>query len=240
MKNLVRFLAFSALILFSLDQARADVFMRQKEHSDAMTIMGKTQPAKDQVTSIWMTSDKVRTDNDETSVIMRMDKSAIYILQHKQKVYMELPINFAAAAAGESVPDLGIKLTVTAASEKKKIQQWNCQKYNMKMEMGGMGFSIDNEIWATLDLKIDPAVYAKFTSAAMAANPMLAASMSQMVEEMKKIQGVHVLTNSAVQMMGQTMKSTNELIEFKQGKAPEGIFELPEGYKKQSMMGGMN
>ncbi len=240
MKNLIRSLAVILLFFAFIGAAHADIFMKQKEHTDAVTIMGQSQPAKDQITTVWMTSDKVRTDNAEASVIMRLDKSTIYILQHKEKIYMELPLNFAAAAANQTMPDMGVKLTVTPGAEKKKINTWNCQKYMMKMEMGGMGFSVENEIWATEEVKIDPTLYAKFSSAAMGANPMLASILPKIVEEMKKIKGVHVLTVATMQMMGQTIKSNTELIEFKEGKAPEGIFELPAGYKKQSMMGGMN
>jgi len=170
---------------------------------------------------------------------MRMDKGLLYILQHAQKSYMEVPLSFTAAAQAPAA-DLGIKVTVTPTAEKKKIGTWECKRYLMKMEMGGMGFATESEIWATEEIKIDPALYAKFSSAMMAANPMLASSLQSMLEEMKKIKGVQVRSATSVQMMGQTIKSTSELIEFREGKAPEGIFELPEGYNKKSMMDDLN
>jgi hypothetical protein len=240
MKNPIKLLALVLLMFVFLGVAHADIFIKEKEHTDAIAMMGQNQPAKDQIKTTWMTTDKVRSDGPDASVIMRMDQGLLYILQHKQKVYMEVPLNFSAATMPESAGDLGIKLTVTPTAEKKKINAWECKKYIMKMEMGGMGFKTDNEIWATEDIKIDPALYSRYSSALMAANPMLASSLHSMMEEMKKIKGVHVLTQTSVQMMGQTMKSSTELIEFREGKAPDGIFELPAGYKKQSMMGDMN
>jgi hypothetical protein len=37
-------------------------------------------------------------------------------------------------------------------------------------------------------------------------------------------------------MMGASMSSTTELIEFKEAKAPEGTFTIPSGYKKTEDM----
>ena len=51
-------------------------------------------------------------------------------------------------------------------------------------------------------------------------------------KELKKIKGVQVYTEQTITMMGQPMKSTIELMEIKEGKAPSNIFELPTGYKK--------
>ena len=240
MKNLIRTITIILLTAILINGAQADVFIKEKEHSDPVAFMGQNQPAKEKIKTTWITTDKVRSDDTEISVIMRLDKGLLYILQHKQKVYMEVPLNFTASAAIEPTGDMGIKVTVTPTQETKKINLWNCKKYIMKMEMGGMGFATESEIWTTEDIKIDPALYAKFTGALMAANPILASSLHSMVEEMKKMKGVHVLNMTSVQMMGQTIKTSTELIEFKEGKAPQGIFELPAGYAKQSMMGGMN
>ncbi|HNW59194.1 MAG TPA: DUF4412 domain-containing protein [bacterium] len=239
MKYLLRTLVVILSVIAFTQTALADIYIKESEHTDAFTIMGQTRPAKDVVKTTWMTSDKVRNDDPETSVILRMDKGLLYILQHKQKSYMEIPLNFTAAAT-QPAGDLGIKVTVTPSGEKKKINNWTCGKYLLKMEMSGMGFATESEIWASEEIKIDPGLYAKFTGALMAANPMLASSLANVIEEMKKIKGVHVLNTTSVQMMGQTMKSTTTLLEYRQGKAPDGIFELPAGYKKQSMMGDMN
>ncbi|HOT96839.1 MAG TPA: DUF4412 domain-containing protein [bacterium] len=239
MKHRLRIVFLTLLVLACARLAQADIYIKESEHSDAIVIMGQTHPAKELIKTTWMTRDKVRRDDPETSIILRMDKGLLYILRHPQKSYMEIPLNFATATEQPAV-DLGIQATVTPAGEKKKIGKWNCSKSILKLDMGGMGFAITSEIWATEDIKIDPALYAKFTSALMAANPMLASSLHTMIEEMQKIKGVHVLNQTSIQMMGQTIKTSTTLIEFKEGKAPDGIFELPADYKKQSMMGDMN
>jgi hypothetical protein len=57
-----------------------------------------------------------------------------------------------------------------------------------------------------------------------------------MAEEMKKIKGVPVLTTTSISMMGATMSSITELIEFKEASAPKGTFSIPSGYKKTDDM----
>lgn len=239
MKYRLHTIHFALFFLALVQVAQADIYLKESEHADAIAVMGQTHPARDVTKTTWMTLDKVRRDEPGTSVILRLDKGLLYILQHAQQTYMEIPLNFAAATE-QPAGDLGIKLKVTPTGEKKKIGNWNCSKYILKLEMGGMGFASTSEIWATEEIKIDPALYAKFAGAMMAANPMLASGLHAMIEEMQKIKGVHVLDQTSIQMMGQTVTTSTTLIEFRQGKAPDGIFELPAGYKKQSMMGDIN
>jgi hypothetical protein len=44
--------------------ARADIFMKQKTHTDEFKMMGRTQPAKDVTMTIWLTDNKARMDQD--------------------------------------------------------------------------------------------------------------------------------------------------------------------------------
>jgi len=54
----------------------------------------------------------------------------------------------------------------------------------------------------------------------------------EMLEEMKKIKGIAVLTVSTSSAMGAEVKSTEELIEVEKKSAPSGTYEIPEGYIK--------
>jgi hypothetical protein len=60
------------------------------------------------------------------------------------------------------------------------------------------------------------------------------------IKEFKKIKGITVLTTSTTTVMGTSIKSSTELLDYKEGTAPAGHFELPAGYKKTSMMGPGN
>jgi hypothetical protein len=120
---------------------------------------------------------------------------------------------------------------VQETSEQKTINGWNCKKYIVKIN-NAMG-TITNEVWATEDLKVDREVYDQLTSRVLASMPGLQSSMEAMRKEMEKIKGVQVLTVSNVTMMNQSTKSTTELMEFKEKKAPANIFDIPKGYTKQ-------
>lgn len=231
-RNITIFIA-ALLISILIGAAQADIFMKQKHHTDSFTMMGQTQPAKDTFSSSWFTTDKIRSDQDKNSTILRLDKNMMYILDHTKKTIMEMPLNLGGVATEKLPGNMGIVITVTPTNENKKINNWNCKKYLQKMEI--MGMSMSSEVWASEDIKIDLEMYSKFISAAFQQNPMLKGDLDKVTKEMKKIKGVHVLTITNNAVMGQNMKTLEELVEFKESIAPAGIFDVPAGYKKVNM-----
>ncbi len=243
-------------LIFLSTSLQADIFMKQKSHTDGFQMMGQSQPAKEEIQDIWIAQDKIRSDGGEQSVILRLDQNKMYMLNHEEKTYAELPLDFGEvldsqmkeamegedmdAEQKESMMKMmqgmsEMKVTINPTGETKKIGDWNCQKYIQTMETM-MGPST-SEIWATEDLKMDYDLYSKFMAAMSGQGGMFGNMMADMMKEMKKIKGIPVLTVSSVNMMGASIKSTQELIEFKEGTAPAGIFDLPKGYKKTE---GMN
>ncbi|HYA48909.1 MAG TPA: hypothetical protein VEG35_04335, partial [Burkholderiales bacterium] len=183
--------------------ARADVYMKQKMHTGAFTVMGQTQPEKDEAVVFWLGEGKARTDHERgTSTIFLADKGIIYVIDHNKKTYMEMPLDMnkavdeAMAGQGEQgrkiaemMKGMGkgmmgsMSVTVTATGETKKIASWNCRKYliDMKMSMGETA----SEAWATEDIKIDPKLYFTAANAMMASMP----GFQDMVKEMQKVKG---------------------------------------------------
>jgi hypothetical protein len=92
--------------------------------------------------------------------------------------------------------------------------------------------TINSEIWATQEIKFDGDLYAKYSAGMLAQMPGMTQNISAIMQEVEKIKGVHVYSKQTTTMMGQSMKSSVELLEFKEGKAPIGVFDLPSGYKK--------
>ncbi|MBN1559462.1 hypothetical protein JW998_04385 [candidate division KSB1 bacterium] len=64
--------------------------------------------------------------------------------------------------------------------------------------------------------------------------PRVNQSIAEIMKEMKKIKGVHVLTTQETEMMGNSFGSSTELLEFKEGKAPASAFSMPTGYIKEN------
>lgn len=246
-----RSLLLAAIALWlgaTASSAHADLFLKHKHHTDAMQIMGRAQPAQDLIQSIWMTQDKVRSDDEKQSLILRLDRGVVYILDHTQKTYVEMPLDMGRAVA-EAVDDkemteeeragfemfaqrfMKLEITVTETNERKRIGTWDCRKYVQTVQAGMMNGT--SQIWATQDLKLDYDLFARLSAALLATQPGLGPWLEKATQEMAKIKGVPVLTTSTTQVMGQTMTSSQELVEFKEAKAPSGVFELPAGYLKQ-------
>jgi hypothetical protein len=250
----VAIIAVLVCFVFGTVQARADIYMKQKTHTDEFKMMGQTQPAKDDIMVFWLAENKARTDQEagNTTSILSGEKKILYMIDHNKKTYAEMPLDLdkmfdeaAAAGAGDD-PEMaeakkkmpgfmknlmkgamgGMSAKVTETGETKKIGSWNCRKYLVEMDMG-MGKSVA-EAWATEDLKIDYSLY--FTSA----NAMLAnqPGFDKIVKEMQKVKGVIVYQTSTVKMMGSEVTSTTELLECADKDAPAGNYDVPAGYKK--------
>jgi hypothetical protein len=255
-------LAIAALVffVFATAQARADIYMKQKTHTGALTVMGQTQPEKDEIMVFWLGENKARTDQEtgNTSSILLGEKKILYMIDHNKKTYAEMPLDLdkmfdeaAGAAAGDD-PEMaeakkkmpafmknlmkgamgGMSAKVTETGETKKIGSWNCRKYLIEMEMGMAG-KTNSEAWATEDLKIDYGLY--FTSA----NAMLASQpgFDKIIKEMQKVKGVIVYSTAKVSVMGSDVTSTTELLECSDKSAPAGNYDIPAGYKKVKSFG---
>jgi hypothetical protein len=247
-------IAAVAVLVFATVQARADVYMKQKTHTDAFTMMGQSQPEKNETMVFWLGDNKARTDIESgTSTILLADKKIIYMIDHNKKQYSEMPLDFdkmieeaAEAKAGEDpekaeamkkMPGFmknmmknvmgGMSAKVTETNETKKIGSWNCRKYLVEMDMGMIGKN-QSESWATEDLHVNYEMAFTMTNAMMAGQ----AGFENIIKEMKKIKGVVVYQVGKTKVMGADVASTTEVIECVNKDAPAGTYEVPAGYQK--------
>jgi len=228
---------------------QADVYIKQKNHTDEMKFMDQTQPASDMIFVTWMGKDKARLDLfEDKSIIIRLDKKVMYTIDHAEMKYAEFPYSktgdiFSAATAGSDLSDeeqaeaqemikgfaqmMQPEVSVKETGETQKIKSWKCKKYIMTMKM--MGTTTTSEVWATEDIKIDYELYITLRLSMMPKTP----GLDKMLEEMKKIKGLIVLSTGTMSMMGTDVKTTQELIEVAKKSAPAGTYDIPTGYKKE-------
>ena len=226
----------------------ADIYMKQKQHVDAVSMMGQTRPAEDLISETWISASKMAANSERQKVVVDIDKKIITFADHKKKTIMTMPLDFSKMIEthGENMsPEekaefqhmmgkmMDVKVKVEATSEKKKIGKWNCKKYIQTLEMG-MG-TVISEIWATRDIKVDEDLYAKYNAAMMAQMPGISQNIAKIMQEMKKIKGVHVFTKQTTEMMGQSFGSSTELLEYNERKVSPAVFDMPSGYTKQSL-----
>jgi len=243
-KRFLKWIMALMLLTLMFQNAYGDIYMKQKQHIDAMTMMGQTQPAQDLINESWITSDKVVTMSEKQKVIIDMDKKIITMVNHEKKLIVNMPMDFSKSMGkkGDMSPEekakfqqfmgkmMQMDVKVEETNERKKIGKWNCRKYLQTINMS-MG-TTNSEVWATEDIKVDEDLYTKYSVGMLAQMPGMSQNMSAITKELKKIKGVHVYSEQTVTMMGQAMKSSIELMEVKEGKAPSDIFDLPTEYKK--------
>lgn len=254
MKNtLFAQIGLAFIILAVSAQACAESYMKQIRHTDPFTVMGQTQPAKNETVETWIGDKATRIDNpDGTSTLMVIADKKAYIINRADRSYAEIPMNIdkiidqAASAAGDAQGAdskvaaaamrgmmqsmMQFKVSLKETAEQQKIGDWRARKY-MLTTTTGMGTST-SEIWATEDLHADMTAYWEAANAMLAGQP----GFADMVNEMAKIKGVVVRTISRSQAMGATVKSTEDLVEFANRPAPAGTFIIPAGYRKVPML----
>lgn len=242
-------LLFAVLLVFAGFQAWADDYLKIRHRSEAYEVMGQKQPASEDIVETWLSKDMARMDTgSNSSVILRGDKQVIYALDHKQKTYTEIPMSMGQAMS-DMLDEMGgteeqaqmmaqmmgammkIKARVVDTGQTQKVGQWSCRVYEMTLEMP-MGDTV-SEVCATEDIGVDMGLYHQVAHAMMAGQQ----GFQEMLQEMEKIKGVSVQTVSTANVMGASLKTTEELLEHKKATAPAGSFDIPAGYAKQQFMG---
>jgi len=245
-KILVILFIFGLMAIPAVSQA--DIYMKRKQHTDAVKIMGMAQPAIDVIEEIWITKKGLRSDNPQKTMIMLTDQHKVIMLDHATKTYFEKSLNMndmmpktadgktpeeSAAMQGMMKNMMKMDASVQPTSETKKIKGWMCKKYILTMNT--FAGTTTNEVWATQDLKTDQKLYDKLASSVTSFMPDMGNTIKGIQEEMKKIKGVQVKSISTQNIMNQTRTSTIELIEYKEKKAPKNLFQVPKGYTKKTI-----
>lgn len=245
MKRLLQF-AFAAFL--SAPAFCADFVITTTKHTDAakggMPGMPAT-PAKDSTSVTWIGKEHLRIENGDDVTLLRADTKKLYMLDTKAKTYsvIDLPFDLKKYMPAEYAPMFEqmasqVKVTVTATTETKKIKEWNATKYTVVTALP-MGGSMTQEIWATKDITIDAALWQETMGALQSLNPMGGAAMAA---EMKKIEGVHVLTERTQSMMGNEVKTKDEVVSVEQKEPAAGLYEVPKDFTEKPfdpMAGGM-
>jgi len=239
MKKSITVASLTFLFMFSLvftsPHARADQVIKAKKHTDAFTMMGQSQPAKDEEVTTWLADDKMRRDEGDTMTLVRYDLNKIFWINHPQKTYseMDLPLDMDTvlpADAKQMLDQIEVSSSVTDTGETKTINNWQCKKYlvEIAVSMMGMSMPIKMDFWTSKDLGVDEEMYKKFYAETLSLNPMF----QDMVDEFKKIEGYPVRTEFSMSMMGAEQKYWEEVVSVEKMSAPAGTYDLPEGYTK--------
>ena len=254
-KQMLRLVLPAAMCMLMLPGLiHADIYLKYKQRTDAFEIMGQKQPARETVRETWIARDMIRTDEGPQTMIMRIDKKQIYLMDNQAKTYSEFPMDMQEMARQAIEEDQEMSpqekedakdfvegmmegmsefsVTVEDTGQTKKIGPWNCRKY-IQTTNTAMGPS-ETELWATNDIDLDYDLLHRMAAASMMMMPGMQKTMDDFVKEMKKIDGVTVHSISTSTMMDTEIRTTQDLLDYSDKKTGEGFYTVPKNYMKET------
>jgi len=218
--------------------AAADTFIQRATHRDAFTMMGQSQPASDDTVTIWLGADRIAMSGGSTNAIVRLDQSKLYLLDREAQAYhvLPLPIDLAklmdpndpnAQMVQQMLEMMKSTASVTPTEERKTIGSWNARLYHAVIQNSMMTFK--SEIWATTDVKLTLPTYRALDEALLSLNP----ATRDAAAEFRKIEGLPVLEEQSVAVMGSEMKMWEKTLAVRDGAAPAGTYDPPAGYTEK-------
>lgn len=213
----------------------ADVYIKTNVRTDAFEMMGQKQPAKDEVTEQWVNNSQLFNKQGERVTILDMKKNVMYIINLKEKSYVEtaLPLDMAKLLppeAAQMAAMMKVTVKVTPNGQSKKIGQWNCSGYDVDMNM--MMMKMKMAIWASTDVPFDWKVFSKMYTNVSKMQFMDDASIA----EFAKIKGFQIGSEMSMDMMGSKMKVVSQVVEISQKPAPAGLYSVPAGFTKEKSL----
>lgn len=233
MKKLSFILSF--LLVFAAF-AGADVYIKSKSHTDAFSVMGQNQPAKDETIEQWIGDDQFAMISSEMNSIVDLKKNVMYLINHQDKSYVEaqLPLDFSKllpAEMAQMAQMMKMTVTVTPNGQTKTIGQWKCTGYDASIQM--MMMPMKMTIWASTDVPIDMEKFSKIYGNVLKAQMRLDDAAMQ---EIQKIKGYWIATEMSGDIMGAKMRSTTEVIEITKKSPDPSVYKVPAGYTKKDKL----
>jgi len=232
-----KYLFILILIALTTGLVTADVYIKQKIHTDAISMMGQNQPAVDDFSEIWFTENKLAMHSPGMSVVVDMAKKVLLMVNLEGKTYveMEIPVDFS-----KYIPDemaqmaqtmLNTSVTVQPTGESMTINNWKCDGYDVNMDM--MMFQMKTKVWASKDVPFD---WKELMNKYLEMSKVTLRLNDESIQEMAKIDGYQIKSETTMNMMGSDINSYQEVIEISQKAAPAGTYTVPEGFTKQDKL----
>lgn len=172
----------------------------------------------------WFTADKILIQQTAVqSLLVLMDKQEAYVLDHKKKNYMPMPIshlqmmNTLTAGNNEFFSEINISRT----DQTKKIIKWNCYKVILK------GKDFDGIAWMTDDIGIDREEISE-----MSKNMSSLALLTNLLQTSKEVTGFPVSIKAEMKIMNMQTITELQLVKFEKQDLPADFYKIPDNYKK--------
>ncbi len=216
----------------------ADTKVVKKVHTDGYSLMGQSQPPQDSTVTVWIADDRLRTDQPDTSLIVRLDQKVMYVVDNDRRTYsvITLPVDVSAVMPPEMAAAMKQMMTftaeVTVTDEVEQIGGRSARRYDLTMTSQAMQVQV--EVWATKDVPFDLAAFRRMGDEMQRMQP----GMEDVLPELRKIEGFQLRQTSTLRMTmtgGTEITSREEVVAFEQVEAPEGLYEPPADFTRSEL-----
>lgn len=218
----------------------ADVYIRQRVHTDSYYYSGVTTPAVDHVNEMWIGESKMALMTKNRVTILDMDHNRAFILIRNSKTYLEttLPLDLFKLVPEQLTSFLQANQyigTVKDTGKTKKIGKWNCRVYEINSYIQYQEDRLnesDTTLWVSTDVPFDLKKYNDMNT-----NLHKLENFSDpFCIQLKKIKGFGIARESLFYIKGFSVKSTAAVIDITRRAPPPGTYSLPPGYTKKEAL----
>jgi len=227
------------VLVFSSALLAADIYIKQKSHTDGFAMMGQETPANDEFYHMWLGGNKMAMQMSAMGLVVDMEKNVMLWINHENKNYVEmaLPLDLDKYFPEQMRQMMkNVKVSVTPSDEKKTIGEWECGSYDMTLSF--MGMDMKQKMWTSTQVPFDWKDYAERLM------PKMYEAMFQLgdesLQELMTIEGFLIRQETTMAMMGNEIKSWQEVVEIEKKPAPAGTYGVPDGYAKKDKLDFMD
>jgi len=205
------------------------------ETVQTVTLQGQERPEQRSTAQLWIGNGAVARDDGETRVVLKGDH--LLLISHSAQTYstVELPVDVMAMVPEEMRQQVKQRMELghlngdlTPSEETKEVGGWSAHRYDLGLS-NQAGMQLNLVLWASEDVKVDPAPYLKLTKALATLQP----GGDEWVGKLAAIKGFPVLRETTMDADQIHMQSEERLLSVQDKEAPEGMYGAPEGYTEQ-------
>lgn len=237
MKKCLVFFVILGITITTASFIHADVYIKQKSHTDGYYYGGVNRPAVDFTNELWLGKGKIAFVTENSITIIDKEKNLASIIDKTTKTYVETPLPIDLSKLGPEpvaavIKEIRFKGTVKETAKTRTIGKRICKEYAMntyRVYQGNRSNELDTTVWASKDLPFDMNKYRDLVFNIY----RLRNYSDELLEEMKKIDGFRIAAESLFYPKGFSVKSTTEVLEISKKEPPPGIYSVPEGFTKK-------
>lgn len=232
-----RLCAFIIITLITSALIHADVYIKQEAHTDSYYYGGVTHPAEDSTLETWIGKKQMAYFEQDLAIKIDLEKNRLLVLDNKEKTYVETTLPPELSQLVEQrlvarIQQFQYQGSVSETGNTKTIGKWKCREYKINsyfLYENERNNETDAVIWVAPDVPFDLETYQQM-------NAILLQSRNNspaFVQELKKIKGFIIDSESYFYPKGFGVKSTIKVIELSPKTPGEFTYSVPAGYTKK-------